>query len=328
MDPIVLWIIAFTVLGGVLSVLAASGILLLPVDARTRMLSPLVSFAIGTLLGAAFLGLLPSAIEQFGVNRIETLTVTVLLGLLGFFLLEKMVIWRHCHTHDCEAHGSANAASAGRAGAAEAHGSASAPGDTTAGTQEVEQRREQLPRMSGGAEAHGSANAGHDHRSTAFNNPSASTVEEAQQAAAGKLILIGDGIHNLVDGVLIAAAFLTDIHLGIVTGLAVIAHEIPQEVGDFAVLLNSGYSRAQAFLYNVLTSLTTVIGGVAAYLSLAHAQSILPYVLAVAAASFIYIAVADLIPGLHKRIGFRATAQQIGLIGLGVGAISITHEFL
>jgi zinc and cadmium transporter len=182
--------------------------------------------------------------------------------------------------------------------------------------------------MSGAAEAHGGASAGHDHRSTAFNNPSASTVEEAQQAAAGKLILIGDGIHNLVDGVLIAAAFLTDIHLGIVTGLAVIAHEIPQEVGDFAVLLNSGYSRAQAFLYNVLTSLTTVIGGVAAYLSLAHAQTILPYVLAVAAASFIYIAVADLIPGLHKRIGFRATAQQIGLIGLGVGAISITHEFL
>jgi zinc and cadmium transporter len=324
-----LWIIAFTVLGGVLSVLAASGFLLLPVDARTRMLSPLVSFAIGTLLGAAFLGLLPSAIEQFGVNRIETLTVTVLLGLLGFFLLEKMVIWRHCHTHDCEAHGSASAPGDRMSGGAEAHGSASAPGDSDVqGRTSAAGDRVLGAAMSGAAEAHGGASAGHDHRSTAFNNPSASTVEEAQQAAAGKLILIGDGIHNLVDGVLIAAAFLTDIHLGIVTGLAVIAHEIPQEVGDFAVLLNSGYSRAQAFLYNVLTSLTTVIGGVAAYLSLAHAQTILPYVLAVAAASFIYIAVADLIPGLHKRIGFRATAQQIGLIGLGVGAISITHEFL
>ena len=186
----------------------------------------------------------------------------------------------------------------------------------------------ELPRRAGAAEAHGSANANHAHRSAGFGNSSDAIIEEAQQVAAGKLILIGDGIHNLVDGVLIAAAFLTDIHLGVVTGLAVIAHEIPQEVGDFAILLNSGYSRSQAFFYNVLTSLTTVVGGIVAYLSLAHAQSILPYVLAVAAASFIYIAVADLIPGLHKRIGIGATVQQIVLIGMGVAAISITHEFL
>ena len=121
MDPTVIWIIAFTVLGGVLSVVAASAVLLLPIGTRTRILPPLVSFAIGSLLGAALLGLLPSAIEQFGVGRLETLAVTVLSGLLGFFLLEKMVIWRHCHTHDCEAHGSANAAGDRTSGAAE-HG--------------------------------------------------------------------------------------------------------------------------------------------------------------------------------------------------------------
>lgn len=287
MNSIIFWIIGFTALGGVLSVLAAGGLLLLPEPARTRLLPPLVSFAIGALLGAAFLALLPGAVAGFGLARLQTLALTVLLGLLGFFILEKMVIWRHCHIHDCEAHGGANA-----------------PRD----------------RMSEGAEAHGGANAA---GSSGF---SPSVIEAAQHAAAGKLILIGDGIHNLVDGVLIAAAFLTDIHLGIVTSVAVIAHEIPQEVGDFAILLNSGYSRAQALWYNIATSLTTIVGGVIAYFSFAHAQMALPYVLAIAASSFIYIAVADLIPGLHKRVGVKATVQQVLLIAAGIAVISVTQE--
>ena len=186
---------------------------------RTRLLSPLVSFAIGTMLGATFLGLLPNAIEAPGVTEPHAITTTVLLGLLVFFVLEKMVIWRHCHVDECEAHGEA-------------------------------------------------------HRTH---------VENARRLASGQLILIGDSIHNMVDGVLIAAAFLTDVHLGIVTSIAVIAHEIPQEVGDFAILLNSGYSRGKAFMYNVLVSLTTVIGGVVAYFSLSLAQQAIPYVLAIAA---------------------------------------------
>ncbi|HLD14492.1 MAG TPA: ZIP family metal transporter, partial [Burkholderiales bacterium] len=144
----------------------------------------------------------------------------------------------------------------------------------------------------------------------------------------GQLILIGDSIHNMVDGVLIAAAFLTDVHLGIVTSIAVIAHEIPQEVGDFAILLNSGYSRGKALLYNVLVSLTTVVGGVVAYFSLSLAQQAIPYVLAIAASSFIYVAVADLIPGLHKRTELGATAQQMALILLGIGAIALTDVAL
>jgi zinc and cadmium transporter len=260
MDPLILWIIAFTLLGGVFSVLAASGFLLLSAGLRARLLPSLVSFAIGALLGAAFLALLPHALEGPGAPGAHQVTLAVLLGLLGFFLLEKVVLWRHCHTDGCEAHGI--------------------------------------------------------------------DLEHAHQRAAGNLILIGDGIHNMVDGVLIAAAFLTDIHLGIVTSIAVIAHEIPQELGDFAILLHSGFSRAKALLYNLLTSLTTVIGGVVAYFSLSLAQQLVPYVLAIAASSFIYIAVADLIPGLHKRLELSQTLQQVVLIALGVSVIFVAHSTL
>ena len=251
------WIILFSLLGGVLSVLASAVFLLLPDAVRIRVLPHFVSFAIGALLGAAFLALLPHAMR--GVEDFHALGLTVLLGILGFFLLEKLVLWRHCHVEHCEAH----------------------------------------------------------------------TPDEDQHGqAAGTLVLIGDGMHNLVDGVLIAAAFLTDIHLGVVTSLAVAAHEIPQEVGDFAVLLHSGFSTGQAFLFNVIASLTTVMGGILAYYGLMNVEFALPYVLAVAASSFIYIAVADLIPGLHKRVEFSATLKQISLIGLGVGLIYITHATL
>ena len=258
MDLLV-WIILFSLLGGVLSVLAAALFLMLSKPYRERLLPHSVSFAIGALLGAAFLALLPHALSGEHAIEVHNLGLTVLLGMLSFFLLEKMVLWRHCHTTHCEAHGPESA---------------------------------------------------HDHN------------------AAGTLILIGDAIHNLVDGVLIGAAFLTDIHLGIVTSLAVAAHEIPQEVGDFAVLLNSGYSRKKALWSNVLVSLTTVIGALLAYVSLAEMTFILPYILAVTASSFIYIAVADLIPGLHKRTQFSATVQQIALIAAGIIVIYFAHSTL
>jgi len=251
------WIILFSLLGGVLSVLAAAVFLLLPDSARNRMLPHFVSFAIGALLGAAFLALLPHAMH--GVQNFHALGLTILLGLLGFFLLEKLVLWRHCHAEHCEAH---------------------------------------MP----------------------------DEINHGQ--AAGTLVLIGDGMHNLVDGVLIAAAFLTDIHLGIVTSLAVAAHEIPQEVGDFAVLLHSGYSRSKALWFNILASFTTLIGALLAYWSLADLQHMLPYILAVAASSFIYIAVADLIPGLHKRLHISATLQQLTLILAGVLVIYLAHSTL
>jgi len=256
------WIIIFSLLGGVLSVLVAASFLLLPASVRSRLVPHLVSFAIGSLLGAAFLGLLPHALMSPGVEDFHDIFLAVLLGLLTFFVLEKLVLWRHCHSDHCEAH----------------------------------------------------SLVGHDHGQG--------------KSAAGSMILIGDGLHNFVDGVLIAAAFLTDTHLGIVTALAIAAHEIPQEVGDFVVLLHSGFSRAKALLFNVLSSLTTVVGALLAYWSLADMQGLLPYVLAVAAASFIYIAVADLIPGLHKRAEARATVEQIVLIGAGVLLIYLTHSTL
>jgi zinc and cadmium transporter len=255
--PLLIWIIGFSLLGGVLSVLAASLFLLLPEQVRSRAIPHFVSFAIGALLGAAFLALLPHALVPTGIDP-HDITFTVLIGVLLFFLLEKMVLWRHCHSSHCEAH----------------------------------------------------------------------TLEHGHGVSSGTLILIGDGIHNFVDGILIAAAFLTDIHLGVVTALAVAAHEIPQEVGDFAVLLHSGFSRGKAFFYNILSSITTVVGGVLAYYSLADAQHILPYVLAVAASSFIYIAVADLIPGLHKKVHAEATIQQLILILAGVGVIYFAHSTL
>jgi zinc and cadmium transporter len=152
--------------------------------------------------------------------------------------------------------------------------------------------------------------------------------EHHRRRSTGMMILVGDSLHNFLDGILIAGAFLTDIHLGVVTSLAVAAHEIPQEVGDFAILLHSGLSRNRAFLYNVLSSLTTVLGGLLAWLALQEMQYVLPYVLAVAASSFIYIAVADLIPTLHQRVEGKEALQQVILITGGVLLIYITHSAL
>ena len=257
--PLIAWIILFCLVGGVLSVLAAALFLVLSEDLRNRLLPYLVSFATGALLGAAFMGLLPHALAAAGNTDTHIIPTTVMFGLLVFFLLEKMVLWRHCHADHCEVH----------------------------------------------------APDRHDRRHS-----------------VGTMILIGDGLHNFLDGILIAGAFLTDIHLGVVTSLAVAAHEIPQEVGDFALLLHSGFKRSRAFLYNILSSLTTVIGGVLAWFTLQDMEAALPYVLAVAASSFIYIAVADLIPTLHERVEAQATLQQIILIAAGVLVIYLTHRTL
>ena len=254
-------IIIFTSLGGVLSVLAASVFLLLPENTRTKVLPHGISFATGALLAVAFWGLIPHAFEEVGREKIQTLSGSIMLGLLLFFILEKLLIWRHCHSGSCEVH--------------------------------VD--------MDGHNHAHGS------HKS------------------AGTIIIIGDSIHNFVDGVLIAAAFLTDVKLGIVTSLAVAAHEIPQEVGDFAILLHNGYSKAKALFYNILASLTTVIGGILAYYSLGGLHDSLPYFLAMASSSFIYIAVSDLIPTLHKKTDIKTSLQQIALIIAGVVLIISLH---
>jgi len=283
MSIVIVWIIVFTALGGALSALVAGGFLLIPQRISVRLLGPLVSFAIGALLGTAFLALLPHAITGAGMDRIHAIALTVLFGLLAFFLLEKMVIWRHCHHDECEVH---------------------APG-----AEALDPHRHSAAMSAGNTHSHG-------------------PISAARRRAVGNLILIGDGVHNLVDGVLIAAAFMTNIHLGVLTSLAVIAHEIPQELGDFALLLNSGFGRLRALVYNVLSGLTTVIGGIVAYFGLADALWLTPYILAVAASSFIYIAVADLIPGLHQRPEVSATVQQVVLILTGIGVVFTSHSFM
>ena len=142
------------------------------------------------------------------------------------------------------------------------------------------------------------------------------------------MVLIGDSLHNATDGVVIAAAFLADFNLGVVTSLAIIAHEVPQEVSDFFVLLHSGYSRKKAFIYNLISSLAMVVGGVVAYFALEHAEAYVTPVLAFAAASMLYVAVADLIPTLHRQFSIKDTFQQMCLIGLGVGTVLLTHSLL
>ena len=239
------WIIGFSFLGSIGAVAGAALMLLFPDSIRRTLVPSLVSYATGTLLGAAFLGMIPAGLKQAPA---PSLMATVLAGMVLFFVLEKFVLWRHCHDNECEVHG-----------------------------------------------------------------------------RAGPLILIGDAFHNFVDGVVIAAAFLTSVQLGIITSLAVIAHEVPQEIGDFAILLDSGYSRTRALVLNGLSSVTTLPGAVATYLWLGETHAAVPYILALSAASFIYIAAADLIPGLHRQAAVAASLHQLALLLAGIGTIALFH---
>lgn len=253
---ILAWIVTASLLGGILSIVAAA---LFALNARAHYLGLLVSYAIGALLGAVFLDVLPEAFEM--AQSASAVSATVLLGILLFFTLEKVLIWRHCHHEHCEVH-----------------------------------------------EPH--EHSANDH------------------GRSGTMIIVGDTFHNFIDGVIIASAFLVDINLGVVTALAIIAHEIPQEVGDFAVLLHSGYSKVRAFQLNLISSFATVVGGVLGYLALQDMMSLVPYLLALASASMIYVAVADLIPGLHKRTQMRDTVQQVVLICSGIGTIALVSLIL
>jgi zinc and cadmium transporter len=253
-------ILVFTALGGVLSVIFAGVFLLVPDAPRARVLPHLVSFATGALLGAALLALVPEALEGAGEQGARSIGLALVAGIVLFFVLEKLVLWRHSH--------------------------------------------------SGEYADHGAHHAHHEHR----------------EHASAVLVVIGDSIHNALDGVIIGAAFLTDVRLGILTALAVTAHEIPQEIGDFAVLLQSGMSRTRALALNLMSSLTSVIGGIVAYFTLGNALRILPYAVAVAAASFIYVAMADLIPGLHRRVSARESIAQVILISLGIAVIALAER--
>ena len=230
--------VGLSLVGGLGGLLVASGVLLVTDTARTKLIPWLVSYAVGALLGVSMLRLLPEALETLPPTRVFS---TLLLGILLFFVLEKLVLWRHCHTHDCEVH----------------DGSV-------------------LP------------------------------------------VLVGDAFHNFVDGAVVAAAVMTSVPLGISTAVAVAAHEVPQEVGDFAILLHAGYSRRRALLLNVLSSLASAAGAVVALVAFDTLPPLLSYFLALAAASFLYVAMADLIPGLHRGRTDASSMRQILLIAAGV----------
>jgi zinc and cadmium transporter len=237
-----------------------------------------ISFATGTLLGAALLALLPEAIEGAGPGGAHRIGTALVAGLAVFFVIEKLVLWWHVHVHE-----GAEAASACPQHADEAAVSTSA--------------------------GHAQSHHAHAH-------------EHVRDRASGLLVLVGDSLHNALDGVLIAAAFMTSTSLGFVTTFAVATHEIPHRVGDFAILIQAGLPRSRALLLNLATGLASLVGALVAYYGLHTAASVLPYALAFAAAGFLYIAVAGLIPGLHRRADPVTSATQVILIGVGIGVIA------
>ncbi len=236
------WIaLGLSLLGGLGGLLIASGVLLIRDRLRATLVPWLVSYAVGALLGISMMGLLPESLESLPASRVFA---TLLGGILLFFILEKLVLWRHCHTHDCEVH--------------------------------------------------------------------ESTVAS---------VMIGDTFHNFVDGAVIAAAVLTSVPLGVSTAVAVAAHEIPQEIGDFAILLHAGYSRRKALLLNVLSALASAAGAIGAFLAFDIVPRTLPYFLVLAASSFLYVAMADLIPGLHRGRTDASSLRQIILTALGIATM-------
>ncbi len=233
--------IGLSVLGGFGGLIVASSLLVLPPRLRERLVPWLVSYAVGALLGVALLELLPQALATLGSRQVFG---TLLVGILSFFVLEKLALWRHCHTHECDVHQS------------------SAP-----------------------------------------------------------LVLIGDAAHNFLDGAVIGAAAMTSVGLAVSTAIAVFAHEIPHEVGDFAILLHAGYSRGRALAFNAMAAAASVAGAVLAVVFLDFLPRLEPYFLAFATASFLYVAMSDLIPDLHRGTFDDNPVRQVVLVGAGIGTV-------
>jgi zinc and cadmium transporter len=237
----------FSLLGSAGAIITAAAFLLLGKRTQKNIIPSLISYATGTLLAASLLGLIPHALKHASSSQILS---TILVGIILFFLLEKLIIWRHCHKKNCPVHG-----------------------------------------------------------------------------AIGPMILIGDAFHNATDGLVIAASFLTSLPIGIAISISIIAHEIPQEVGDFAILLHSGYLKRKALFLNILSSLSTVPSAILAYYTLETMRLAIPYVMAFSAASFLYIALVDLYPELHQKKGFRSAIRQFLMMMLGIATMIFLLQF-
>lgn len=239
--PLLATAIGLSLLGGFGGLAVAASLLVLPDGARSRLIPWLVSYAVGALLGVALIELLPQALAGLSARRTFG---TLLVGILTFFVLEKLALWRHCHTSECEVHG-----------------------------------------------------------------------------ASGPLVLLGDVAHNFMDGAVIGAAVFTSIPVAISTAIAVLAHEIPHEVGDFAILLHSGFSRSRALMYNAAAEAAGVVGAALAFAFVDSLPRIAPYFLAFATASFLYVAMSDLIPDLHRGTFDDNPVRQVLLVGAGIGTV-------
>ena len=250
MDATLFYILLAAFVSGAFSITAAA---VFSFSLLSKMVERMVSLSVGIMLSTAFLHSLPEAFES--TVDPHHLFMTLLAGLFGFFLLEKLAILRHSHHHEHDGH---------------------------------------------------HHHHGHDAR---------------EAGKSGWMILVGDGLHNFTDGMLIAAAFLADTHVGLMASLAIFAHEIPQEVGDFIVLQNAGFSRARAYVYNLISSLAAVVGGLVGYFALSSASHLIPYALVLASSGFIYIAVSDLMPQMQRRASIRESLTQVLLIALGVGIV-------
>ena len=242
------WAVGLTLAGSLGGVLVASALLFFNDRLRVKLVPWLVSYAVGTLLGVALLVLLPEALTRLSPR---TVLSSLLAGIMLFFLLEKLVLWRHCHTHDCEAHG-----------------------------------------------------------------------------MAAPMVIIGDAFHNFLDGIIIGTAVRTSIPLGVSTALAVATHEIPQELGDMAILLHAGYSRRKALILNLVSGASAVFGALLAVFALEWVPHVTEYVLSVAAAGFLYIAMADLIPDLHRGRIDSTTLRQLALALAGIGTVVGLNAFV
>ncbi len=225
----------------------------------SKTIELMISLSVGMMLSTALLHALPEAFERF--HSPDQLFLTLLIGLLAFFLLEKGAILRHSHHHEGDGH----------------------------------------------------------HHEKGFDRHEA--------GPEGWMILIGHSFHSFTDGILISAAFLTNFYLGLITSLAIFAHEIPQQIGDFIVMLNAGLTRKRTFLYSLCTMIISIMGALIGFITLRHVQTWIPYVLTLASAGFIYIALSDLIPQMQRHSTVRETIPQIALVSLGIAIIFIlTHS--
>ena len=240
----------------IVSLLSFVGILIIK-NQHSRFTELGISLAVGALLGAVFLNILPE-IAELNHEQTEFHFLIILIAIITFFLVERLFNWHHCHHNP-------------------------------------------------------------DHCSDCASN----------NQHMGWINIMGDGLHNLVDGMIIGASFMVDWHLGVITTVAIILHEIPQEIGDFSILLKSGFSRAQALFWNFISAILAVLGGILIYF-FSQANNMTGVLLSIAAGSFLYLAMSDIIPQLHHSARKHHTWQLIAMIGgillIYLGNVLIPHS--